>query len=222
MGGIPWAVDETALCEYLNSLGAGKVFSCRIITDRDDGRPKGYGYADVGESTQTKLCAITDASMEGRTLRFDQAEKKQGGFGGAAGGGGASGGRFANKEPSAPSSTLFIGNLPWSANADELYNTFTGATNIRVPTDRETGEIRGFGYAEYGSTEEAKAALESLNGTAIDGRNIRLDFAAEKKDFASGGGGGGGGGGFSGGRGGGRGGGRPPVQAFAGTKISFD
>jgi nucleolin len=201
------------------------------MTDRDTGRSKGFGYADVSTGTQTKIVATTDAEFDGRVLRFDGAEQKKN-----TGGGG--GGSYGDKPPSAPSSTLFCGNLPFTATVDGLYEYFAGATNIRLPTDYDSGQIKGFGYVEYASVDDATKAKTELNGMDIDGRACRLDFAGERKERtpgAGGFGGGGRGGGRSGGggRGGGRGGGgrggggrggssRPAQPSFSGTKISFD
>ena len=86
---------------------------------------------------------------------------------------------------------------------------------VRLPTDQDSGMLKGFGYVEMASIEESKAALEALQGTDLAGRSLRLDFASERKQndsprggFGGRGGGGRGRGGFGdrGGRGGGRGG----------------
>jgi len=91
-----------------------------------------------------------------------------------------------------------------------------------------------FGYVSFNEIEEAKAAVEALNGSDIDGRNIRLDFAQERSNdggsFGGGRGGRGGAGrGGRGGRGGNRGGrggsssrGKPAQPQFAGKKTTFD
>jgi RNA recognition motif-containing protein len=60
--------------------------------------------------------------------------------------------------------------------------------------DRETGRSRGFAFVEMGSEDEAKAAIDELNGTSIDGRELRVNEAREREERGGGGGGGGGGG----------------------------
>eukprot|EP00035_Acanthoeca_spectabilis_P007462 m.136837 g.136837 ORF g.136837 m.136837 type:complete len:408 (-) comp13966_c0_seq1:2968-4191(-) len=183
IGGISWDADDTSLHEFLNGLGVGSISSVRIMTDRESGRSKGFGYADCSAATQAKLCANTSAEFLGRTLRFDATEQKKGG---------GAGGKFSShgsKPLGAPADSLFVGNLAFGVTEDDMYAHFEGATNCRVATDRETGEPRGFGHVSFGSIEEATAAMEKLAGSDLKGRTIRLDFAGPR-----GGGGGGGGG----------------------------
>jgi len=102
------------------------------------------------------------------------------------------------------STKLFVGGVSWDTNDDGLrdaFSQFGEIESVRILTDRETGRSRGFGFVEYQTAEAAEAALKAMDGAELDGRILRVDFAAEKPE-----GGGGRGGGFGGGRGGGRGG----------------
>jgi nucleolin len=107
------------------------------------------------------------------------------------------------------SDTVFVGNVSFDATNEmikEAFESFGTITRVSLPTDQESGNLKGFGYVGFSSVDEAKAAVESLNGADIAGRSIRLDFAQPRVDRDGGGGGGRGGGGFRGGsRGGGRG-----------------
>ena len=90
---------------------------------------------------------------------------------------------------------LYVGNLPWSTGEAELEELFGGIGEVRsanVITDRDTGRSRGFGFVEM-SDDDAKRAIEELNGNEVDGRNIRVNEAEEKRRDSRGGGGGGGG-----------------------------
>jgi cold-inducible RNA-binding protein len=103
---------------------------------------------------------------------------------------------------------LYVGNLSYSTNQDTLYNEFGAHGNVEevaVITDRETGRPRGFAFVTMNNDQEARAAIEALNGAEVDGRTITVNEARPKTDRP--GGGGGGGGGYGGGRGGGGGGG---------------
>lgn len=106
---------------------------------------------------------------------------------------------------------LFVGGLSYSTSSERLRETFAGAGSVEsasVVTDRETGRSRGFGFVEMATEEEAKEAVSRLNGTMLDGRQIKVEIA---KPAGSGGGGprrsGGERGGFGGQRRGGGGGG---------------
>ena len=108
---------------------------------------------------------------------------------------------------------LFIGGLSFSTSSERLRETFAAVGSVEsasVVTDRDTGRSRGFGFVEMATSEEANEAVRRLNGTDLDGRQIKVEVA--KSGTAGGGGGGhrpGGRGGYGGaGGGGGRGGSR--------------
>ena len=68
--------------------------------------------------------------------------------------------------------------------------------------DRETNRSKGFGFVEMGSDSEAQAAINALNGSDHNGRNLTVNEARPKPEGGRGGGGGGGRGGYGGGGGG--------------------
>ena len=105
---------------------------------------------------------------------------------------------------------LFVGNLAYSTMDHQLEAAFAEhgqVLNASVVVDRTTGRSRGFGFVEFENENDAKAAIEALDGSTLDGRPIAVNEArprAPKRDDWSGGGGGGGsGGGQDRGRGGG-------------------
>ena len=105
---------------------------------------------------------------------------------------------------------IYVGNLPYEATADELRQMFSQhgeVTDVHTPTDRETGRPRGFAFVEMANDEEAKAAMQALDGTDVGGRAIKVNEARSRGDRPPRGGGGGRGG-YGGGGGGGGGGGR--------------
>lgn len=97
---------------------------------------------------------------------------------------------------------IYVGNLPFSATDDQLAQMFGPYGNVvdaRVITDRSTGQGKGFGFVEMGTEDEARNAIEQLNGTVMDGRTLRVNEAQPRPDRPRGGGGGYGGGGYGGG-----------------------
>lgn len=94
---------------------------------------------------------------------------------------------------------IYVGNLPFSATEADLRALFSQHGNVdsvSLPTDRETGRPRGFGFIEMSNADAAKA-IQSLNGKDMGGRPLRVNEAQDKPR----GGGGGGGGGYRGGGG---------------------
>ena len=108
---------------------------------------------------------------------------------------------------------IFVGNLPFGMTDDELHELFAKfgeITRATVIKDRVTGKSRGFGFVEMMDDEMARAAIEGLNGSDMQGRALTVNEARprESRPRTGGGGGGGysgggGGGGYSGGGGGG-------------------
>jgi RNA recognition motif-containing protein len=97
---------------------------------------------------------------------------------------------------------IYIGNLPYEAEESEvkqLFSTYGEVLSVALPTDRETGRARGFGFIEM-STEDASKAISALDGSDFGGRSLNVN---EARPRGSGGGGGGGGGDRGGGGGGG-------------------
>jgi RNA recognition motif-containing protein len=85
---------------------------------------------------------------------------------------------------------LFVAGLAYAATDEDLREHFATVGSVesaKVVTDRETGRSRGFGFVEMGTEEDAKAAIEKLNGTEILGRAISVNEAKpqEKREGGS-------------------------------------
>ena len=106
---------------------------------------------------------------------------------------------------------LYVGNLAYGVRDDELQQAFAPfgtVTSAKVMMDRDTGRSKGFGFVEMGSDAEAQAAINGMNGQALEGRAIVVNEARPREERPGGfGGGGGSRGGYGGGGGGGYGGG---------------
>jgi RNA recognition motif-containing protein len=105
---------------------------------------------------------------------------------------------------------IFVGNLSFNTNEDELRQLFEAhgqVDRVSIMTDRDTGRSRGFGFVEMASNEDGDKAITALNGSQVGGRTINVNEARPKTERSGGGGGGGGGGRDRGGRGSGGGGG---------------
>jgi RNA recognition motif-containing protein len=95
---------------------------------------------------------------------------------------------------------IYIGNLPFTATEDQVRALFAAhgtVESVALPTDRETGRPRGFGFVEM-SQSDASRAIQAVNGQSLDGRALRVNEAQDKP--RGGGRPSGGRGGFGGGR----------------------
>jgi RNA recognition motif-containing protein len=110
---------------------------------------------------------------------------------------------------------IYVGNLPYTATEGDvsgLFAAFGPVERVKIITDRETGQSKGFAFVTLGDQSQLNAAIEALNDYDYNGRALRVNASEPKEARPSGGGGGyggGGGGGYGGGgdrRGGGGGG----------------
>ena len=103
---------------------------------------------------------------------------------------------------------LFVGGIAYSATDDDLAQHFAAAGTVvsaKIVMDRDTNRSKGFGFVEMSSDEEAKKAIDTLNGSDLNGRAISVNEARPReerprRDFNGGGNGNRGGdrGGFGG------------------------
>ena len=101
--------------------------------------------------------------------------------------------------------SVYVGNLSYQVTEDALTAVFAeygSVKRVQIPTDRETGRVRGFAFVEMSSDAEETAAIEALDGAEWMGRDLKVNKAKPKENKGSFGGnrGGYGGGGNRGGR----------------------
>lgn len=79
---------------------------------------------------------------------------------------------------------IYVGNLAYGTTDDDLraaFAPFGAITSARVVLDKETGRSRGFGFVEMPSQSEALTAIEALNQTQLQGRQLRINEARPKR-----------------------------------------
>lgn len=75
---------------------------------------------------------------------------------------------------------LFVGSLPWAVDdqgLEDLFKEFGAVSSAKVIMDRETGRSKGFGFVEFADDNAAKAAMDKLNGSDLQGRSIVVNEA---------------------------------------------
>lgn len=83
-----------------------------------------------------------------------------------------------------PTSSLYIGNIPYEtsdADLNRLFKDLENVKEVRVAVDRNTGWPRGFAHADFYDVESAKKAHEQLQNFEIGGRRVRIDYAETKE-----------------------------------------
>ncbi|CAK9217861.1 unnamed protein product [Sphagnum troendelagicum] len=193
---IAWSVDEDTISEFFHDVG--EVADVRLAKD-ENGRSKGYGHIEFETEEEAKKAVLKSGeTLEGRDLFIDLAKER-----------GASVPN-AGTPRTGSGKTAFIKGFNKNDDEDNIRSGLTeffsecgDIATVRIPTDRETGHIKGFAYIEFKTKDSLSKALD-LNGTDYAGQSLVVDEAGEP---GGGGGGSRGRGGFGGrgGRGGGRG-----------------
>lgn len=91
--------------------------------------------------------------------------------------------------------SIYVGNLSYEVTEEALTAVFTEygkVKRVQLPTDRETGRLRGFGFVEMDTEAEEQAAIEALDGAEWMGRDLKVNKAKPREDRGGSYGGGGG------------------------------
>ncbi|HYW20725.1 MAG TPA: RNA-binding protein [Nodularia sp. (in: cyanobacteria)] len=81
--------------------------------------------------------------------------------------------------------SVYVGNLSYEVTQDTLSAVFAeygSVKRVQLPTNRETGQLRGFGFVEMGTDDEETAAIEALDGAEWMGRDLKVNKAKPRED----------------------------------------
>ena len=84
--------------------------------------------------------------------------------------------------------SIYVGILSFEVTKEDLNAAFAeygSVKQVQLPTDRETGRLRGFGFVEMGTDAEETAAIDALDGAEWMGRNLKVSKARPKEDRGS-------------------------------------
>lgn len=85
---------------------------------------------------------------------------------------------------------LFVGNLSFHTTEDVIQQAFArygSVSEVNLVLDRENGRSRGFAFVSMASDEEANTAIQELNGVELDGRQLNVNIAQERRSRSDGG-----------------------------------
>jgi len=80
---------------------------------------------------------------------------------------------------------IYVGNLSYSATEDDLreaFESFGQVDSVKIITDKYSGRSKGFGFIEMPEEEDAKAAIEKMNGEDVKGRALRVNEARPREE----------------------------------------
>ena len=76
VGNLPFSTDDYSLKDLFSSFG--NILSARVMSDRDTGRSRGFGFVEMEEAdARSAIASLNGSSLEGRTLRVNEAEPRK-------------------------------------------------------------------------------------------------------------------------------------------------
>jgi nucleolin len=171
---LSWSVTEDNLYDLFGQVG--NVLSVKIPTRREDGKPRGFAFVEMGslEEGQRAIDTLNGRFLHDRELVVAQQDENRPGASGASGIGPRGNNRSQNK-----SNKLFIRSLSYAVTEEDLQQLFEQAgtvLTVKIPTDRDTGASKGFGFVEMASIDEAETAIETLNQSDLKNKAIIIDY----------------------------------------------
>ncbi|KAH7436373.1 hypothetical protein KP509_05G016700 [Ceratopteris richardii] len=180
---LAWSVDEDVVRDFFKS--AGGIKEVRLAMD-SDGRFRGFGHVEfLSAAAAKKACEKSGEVLAGRDIFVDLAKERlfspgsegnkdfrspRGGFSG-----------FGGQKPGS-GNTAFVKGFNKFQDEDSIRSSLSeffdecGIQNIRIPTDRETGHIKGFAYVDFNDKSGLDKAVE-YNGSDLDGRSLFIEEA---------------------------------------------
>jgi nucleolin len=201
VAGLPETVTDDGLRALFTSTGS-TIDELSLPRDRATGRPRGFAFVTLSSADDAQRAReqLDGSLLEGRSISvrpFTSGPPRgapgqgpgmggggYGGGGGFGGGGGGFGG--AERRPPPPrddsNRTLYVGNLPYDIEENDLRGMFTqmGAKDVdrvHLPMDHATGRRRGFAFVSFISEDAAKASLDVLGNLNVRGRQCTVHLA---------------------------------------------
>ncbi|KAJ3185645.1 RNA-binding protein 39 [Geranomyces variabilis] len=154
---------------------AGKVRDARIIADRNSRRSKGVGYVEFYEvESVAKAIAMTGEKLLGIPIIAQHTESEKNRIAAEA---------AAAARAEIPITRVYIGSLHFSLTEDDLkavFEPFGPIDKIDLHKDPLTGKSRGYAFVNYRNPEDAKQAMDKMNGFEIMGRAIKVGHITDK------------------------------------------
>jgi len=140
----------------------GRVQKIFVPKNKATGQNKGIAFVTM-ESEEVRdatIAALNETQIDGRTVYVDKAKPRG----------------EVTKKPKEEETKLYIGNISYETTAEDLETAFSeygAVSNVYLPTDRISGNPRGFAFLAM-SPSEAEKAIEAFDGTQLGGRNIEV------------------------------------------------
>jgi RNA recognition motif-containing protein len=172
VGNLPSHTTERDLTNLFEQ--AGRVLAVRIMTDRDTGRSKGFGFVEMGdEEAEKAIMQLHRANLNGQPLSVSEARPRP---------------ESSAVRGGVPPARLFVGNLPYTATGAELKEFFSAVgpvSSVMLPVERESGKPRGFAFVEFPDHTHAREAVHRFHAQPFQGRALVVNEARAPESRSS-------------------------------------
>jgi nucleolin len=158
----------------------GTVTDVFLPKDRNSGRLRGFGFVSFADrqAAETAIEKMDQSQLDQRTIRVNESRPRGEGPGGP----GGPGGRGGFNSTGAENVKLYVGNLSFDT-TDEVvrgqFEKYGEVIDCFLPTDRESGKVRGFAFVTMKAADAEKACV-AMNGCEVDGRTLKVNEAQPK------------------------------------------
>jgi nucleolin len=174
IGNLGWDTSNEDLQECFSKFG--ETSECYVVFDRNTGESRGFGFVTYANEAEARdaVASMDGVELDGRRIKVAISKPKP----------------FAESADSGDACKVYVGNLGYDTTADRIEEIFASCgtvSDVNLLIDRESGNSRGFAFVTFASPQDAQAAVDNLNGTNIDGRDIRVNVSrprGEKSSFS--------------------------------------
>ncbi|KAF7297080.1 hypothetical protein MIND_00940900 [Mycena indigotica] len=171
IGNLPYEVTEAEVREALESYG--HINSLRLVLN-PDGSSRGFGYITFSSVQESTAAFNAEIKILNRLMRVDYTMARPSHASGMA----------SMRSPTPPSSTLYVGNMPFGTNEAEIrekFEPFGPLRSVRLSLDPQ-GTFKGFAHVEFEREDDAVAAHDSFAEEPLYmlDRNVKIDYAASR------------------------------------------
>lgn len=180
VGNLPFSITDESLAAALGC----PILAVKYITDKDTKRFYGSAFVEVGDvDSAANAVGRSGSDVGGRPVKITYAPPRPGDVWPPVKATPNKSPRERSDRPEGGTTKLFVGNVAYEADEDEVIALFTkdvapdGLKAVRWLTHKDTGEFRGSGFLDFYTIDQADNALRQLDGADLKGRKIRLDYA---------------------------------------------
>jgi RNA recognition motif-containing protein len=164
---LSWSVTENHLYDLFSEVG--EVVSIKIPTRQEDGKPRGFAFVEMQSNNlaQDAIQRFNGITFQNRDLVVNFQDETKGR---------SSRSSFGE---TTKNSKLFVRNLNYSLTEQVLQALFEQVGVVysaKIAMDRETGISKGFAFIEMATADDAQQAINKLNNSVLEGKEISIDF----------------------------------------------